>query len=684
MAAPSRGYLQELWHRCFQQFALSSLLAGRRRDGLEKLKACLLDPRAVMGIASMSLSFSSIDGKLRPPALPLSRIAAMAGRVLIVFDGTRGDAQPYIVAAKALIKGGLEVMVTGPGDASRMAEEFQVPFVRSRLSAQKVMAHPDITKQMANPDDPAGFVTSWEKKKAEFITEGSKERDLGSLCTLIQDWKPDLVLFGAVLLPLVGMIIKVVKVPVVSLTLQHGRMCKTLKPMWSPDWLPRFMWGQFWRFLVFVMAGTEFKQSGPALSKLLGVPMAQLRCNTNELSPVDILDQPGFQRSRSSSCGTGVADKSKIGAWVAGLDESEFEDIDPWAPEEADKVLRLDRPKAMAERLEHIRRRLVRDSCNGRDAPVDFLSRARGQLASSCCRDEEFWNDQVRHPAAAWVASRSKGNPLAPAEQIAMSHFLGGIESLEADKENKDPRKRQSNRDKRQAKAKRQKAEREELDRLRRGQNGSGPGQFRQWRTSSWQRAGEIDCGHAGFPCGSFSMVRHRPGGPPPVRDLQNIYGCQRKRRVAWTIENPPGSETQAEGPAWKLPEVENVINKFQCTTAWFNSCAFQQRERVRWLKPAQFGGRLAGLESLRRKRNWLRDFRHESLLGKAKTFKAARYPVASSWKLIIKACRATLNLEWWCHRGIFLFRSGQVCAVGYSRRSPQSSCLWRAPRRTS
>ena len=51
----------------------------------------------------------------------------MAGRILIVFDGTRGDTQPYLLAAKALMKADFDVMVTGPGDAGRMAQEFQVP-----------------------------------------------------------------------------------------------------------------------------------------------------------------------------------------------------------------------------------------------------------------------------------------------------------------------------------------------------------------------------------------------------------------------------------------------------------------------------------------------------------------------------------------------------------------------------
>lgn len=42
-------------------------------------------------------------------------------------------------------------------------------------------------------------------------------------------------------------------------------------------------------------------------------------------------------------------------------------------------------------------------------------------------------------------------------------------------------------------------------------------------------RNGEWDATHSGFPCGSFSRVRHRwaPGLPGPVRDAANIYGFQ-------------------------------------------------------------------------------------------------------------------------------------------------------------
>eukprot|EP00972_Heterocapsa_arctica_P088674 13074979-Heterocapsa_arctica.AAC.1 len=38
-------------------------------------------------------------------------------------------------------------------------------------------------------------------------------------------------------------------------------------------------------------------------------------------------------------------------------------------------------------------------------------------------------------------------------------------------------------------------------------------------------RAGEVHGYHAGFVCFSASRVRHRPGGPPPVRDRDHLLG---------------------------------------------------------------------------------------------------------------------------------------------------------------
>ena len=108
-----------------------------------------------------------------------------------------------------------------------------------------------------------------------------------------------------------------------------------------------------------------------------------------------------------------------------------------------------------------------------------------------------------------------------------------------------------------------------------------------------------IDGFHSGFPCSSFSRVRHREGGGPgPVRDRTAPYGLEsndadqqaeadrgtvlavrstilgaevldhhRKRKVGEyaTLENPPGSENGPDLPAWELPEIAEFLLKYKC-----------------------------------------------------------------------------------------------------------------------
>ena len=196
--------------------------------------------------------------------------------------------------------------------------------------------------------------------------------------------------------------------------------------------------------------------------------------------------------------------------------------------------------------------------------------------------------------------------------------------------------------------------------------------------------ADTIDGFHSGFPCSSFSRVRHREGGgPPPVRDRASPYGLesndqsqqaeadrgtvlavrstiisaevlesQRRCKVGEcaTLENPPGSESGPDLPAWELPEVAEFMRKYKCVTAEFNSCRYMEGKE-RWWKPAKWGGRLQGLEDLSGRcqcPNWVS---HVTLTGKSKTASAAAYPKAlcSKYaKLVVKIFKQNLQLEWW------------------------------------
>eukprot|EP00435_Cladocopium_sp_Y103_P036989 s818_g9.t1 len=201
-------------------------------------------------------------------------------------------------------------------------------------------------------------------------------------------------------------------------------------------------------------------------------------------------------------------------------------------------------------------------------------------------------------------------------------------------------------------------------------------------------RTGEVDASHSGFPCGSFSRARYREGsGPPPVRSSQWIYGLptntvgqqreadlgsllairsvqltsdviqsQRLRKTpdCATLENPPGSEDQREEPAWMLPEVDSFMKQFGCEAADYNTCGFQTKERTRWWKPGRIGGKLPGMKLLARKCNCPKYLRHEALIGKEKTSRAAQYPqelCLEYAKLVVKVFNTVLELEWWRHQ---------------------------------
>ena len=124
--------------------------------------------------------------------------------------------------------------------------------------------------------------------------------------------------------------------------------------------------------------------------------------------------------------------------------------------------------KGRAEKLEKLRRKVVQDEANGKATPPGWNPDKPWNVCFRLlAQDEEFWSEQVRHPAAAWTAAGGKGALLAPAEQAAMAHLPGGPESLEPHYEEGDLKRRQSNRDKRQAKQRRMQSDREGLARLR-------------------------------------------------------------------------------------------------------------------------------------------------------------------------------------------------------------------------
>ena len=190
--------------------------------------------------------------------------------------------------------------------------------------------------------------------------------------------------------------------------------------------------------------------------------------------------------------------------------------------------------------------------------------------------------------------------------------------------------------------------------------------------------AEEIDGYHSGFPCSSFSAVRSREGGPPPVRSREwphglpsnndaqqreadlgavlavrptmlagKILDSQRAHKVGEvaTLESPPGRETGPDIPSWELAELKEFL---KAQTAEFNSCIHMEGKQ-RWWKPARWSGRLQDLETLAGKCQCPSWVSHVQLVGKQKTSSAAEYPATQARKyavLVVKVFKQNVQLE--------------------------------------
>ncbi len=88
--------------------------------------------------------------------------------------------------------------------------------------------------------------------------------------------------------------------------------------------------------------------------------------------------------------------------------------------------------KCRCEHLERVRRQVCADIRAGAAAPPGFSEdRLWGEVFRRAARDAEFWDRQVRRPAASWVAKGARGAPLALEEKLASVHIPGGAAALQ-------------------------------------------------------------------------------------------------------------------------------------------------------------------------------------------------------------------------------------------------------------
>eukprot|EP00437_Effrenium_voratum_P035134 CAMPEP_0181465462 /NCGR_PEP_ID=MMETSP1110-20121109/35961_1 /TAXON_ID=174948 /ORGANISM="Symbiodinium sp., Strain CCMP421" /LENGTH=489 /DNA_ID=CAMNT_0023590229 /DNA_START=43 /DNA_END=1511 /DNA_ORIENTATION=+ len=188
----------------------------------------------------------------------------MAKKVLIAFNGTRGDVQPYVVAGKILEQGGFEVMLAGPGDAKALAEHCQVKFQRTRLSFQRLMHQPGVAEAMEK-DDIMTVATIKEKRVAEH-----KEEELKAMYELLTSFKPDLVLCGPLCVPDTLALCKIRRIPVIVFCLHRWRPSRYITPVGVSDSMPGGMKMACWKLLLRLSVRASRQLDIPILDRILG------------------------------------------------------------------------------------------------------------------------------------------------------------------------------------------------------------------------------------------------------------------------------------------------------------------------------------------------------------------------------------------------------------------------------
>ena len=81
----------------------------------------------------------------------------------------------------------------------------------------------------------------------------------------------------------------------------------------------------------------------------------------------------------------------------------------------------------------------------------------------SMAKDDQYWQEKVHIPAAAWLAAGGKGAPVVASEASITAHFPGTTRSEDSDEGHKGDKKRNALREKRKAKRKKQALELKEF-----------------------------------------------------------------------------------------------------------------------------------------------------------------------------------------------------------------------------
>ncbi|CAE7521023.1 UGT80B1 [Symbiodinium natans] len=214
----------------------------------------------------------------------------MAQRILITFAGTRGDAQPYMVAAHALQEAGFEVMTAGNVDTASLAEAFSVPFCATRMSGREMVTSDAFIEAMTEQSIPKIL-----KVQEEIFSKGRRREELEKWYQLLKDYQPHLILSAGLTLMSLPPMARQMQIPILSFQVQRWRPSRYATPFGFPKMKSNFLNLLAWKVLHGLLLRAARKKDGPFYEEHFKRPAGEVLMSLDEL--FDLLSYRAAYRS---------------------------------------------------------------------------------------------------------------------------------------------------------------------------------------------------------------------------------------------------------------------------------------------------------------------------------------------------------------------------------------------------
>lgn len=195
----------------------------------------------------------------------------MTAKVAIIFEGTRGDSQPYIVAGRALQEAGFDVLLCGAEDSEPMAKTFGVPFLGYLPSSKETWTAPAMVEATTKND-----ITEIIKQIDEF-KKGVYDEGMSNLYAKLKSWKPDLLLGGMLTLEDNMALAEVLGCAQLLLVLQASLPSADCSVLGLLPKLPYWtgLNKTLWKVLMNKIQADKEQEFAPRLEKIFGFPRAK-------------------------------------------------------------------------------------------------------------------------------------------------------------------------------------------------------------------------------------------------------------------------------------------------------------------------------------------------------------------------------------------------------------------------